>query len=159
MTRPLKHSRGCRCEECAERRAANTRVVRNWRRANPAKASAIKKKAQAIAFSVAWFTKKAHRVKRLRNKALVFDLTARYLKSLYDDQRGLCAVTGIFMQGGENSLLGLSVDRIQPTLGYVKGNVRLVTRQANCAKLNGTDDDLFEFARNVIVHNKLEGTL
>ena len=36
-----------------------------------------------------------------------------------------------------------SIDRIKPELGYIKGNVRLVTYQVNMAKGVYTDEDFF----------------
>lgn len=39
-----------------------------------------------------------------------------------------------------------SLDRIKPDLGYVKGNVWVISRKANVMKNDATDEELKEFA-------------
>lgn len=76
---------------------------------------------------------------RSRTKKLAFDLDAEYLFSLWEDQEGRCALTGIpfdLEQWGTKGQVNpntVSVDRIIPSLGYVKGNVRLITYHLNIA--------------------------
>jgi hypothetical protein len=57
----------------------------------------------------------------------------------------------VMVQKTQN-LNSVSVDRIDPKIGYTMTNIRLVTYQANCAKLFGTDEQLFEFCRDVLTH-------
>lgn len=44
----------------------------------------------------------------------------------------------------------LSLDRIIPSLGYVKGNVRVISRLANTMKQNATPELLNNFAKNIM---------
>jgi len=44
----------------------------------------------------------------------------------------------------------ISIDRIEPAKGYVLGNVRLVTYQANMARGQFPDDELFSFCEAVL---------
>jgi hypothetical protein len=41
------------------------------------------------------------------------------------------------------------LDKIIPELGYVKGNVRIISTLANTMKSNATKDQLLTFAKNI----------
>jgi hypothetical protein len=43
-----------------------------------------------------------------------------------------------------------SLDRINPALGYVKGNIEVISRKANSMKNMATVDELRTFAKNVL---------
>jgi len=43
-----------------------------------------------------------------------------------------------------------SLDRLVPQLGYVRGNVQVISQQANQMKYNSTPDELIKFANWVI---------
>ena len=74
-----------------------------------------------------------------------------YLRELLEEQAGRCAVTGReLLMTPKPQLDSLSIDRIDPGRGYVLGNVRLITWQANAARLTGTDEDLRAFCRDVL---------
>lgn len=45
--------------------------------------------------------------------------------------------------GKDNSF---SLDRIDPTKGYIKGNVQVISHKANSMKFNATKEDLLRFA-------------
>jgi len=67
----------------------------------------------------------------------------------------ICPVLGIPLQKGtgNHSANSPSIDRIIPFLGYIKGNVIIVSYKANTMKSNGTLDELqkvAEFYTNVI---------
>lgn len=76
---------------------------------------------------------------RARAKSLEFDLDRDHLISLWDDQDGCCALTGLKFELGATGIKGQvhprapSLDRITPSLGYVKGNIRLITYHMNVA--------------------------
>lgn len=63
----------------------------------------------------------------------------------------LCPVLGIplIFKGGKQSDNSPSLDRIVPSLGYVKGNVRVISWRANDVKGNATADELEAVARYV----------
>lgn len=56
-----------------------------------------------------------------------------------------CSVFGILLdyKSGTNRRSWASVDRIKPKLGYVKGNIRIISLAANMAKFDG-DGDVIE---------------
>lgn len=65
-----------------------------------------------------------------------------------------CAVTGVefdmtrsFRQG---NIFVPSLDRVDPSLGYVRGNVRMVCHGYNLAKHTGTDADVLKLARALV---------
>jgi hypothetical protein len=79
--------------------------------------------------------------KNANNKGLEFSLSTEYLTMLWDSQRGCCAFCG-----GELGFIGsgwsaASVDRIDPTKGYVEGNVQWAHWRCNDAKANMDNED------------------
>lgn len=76
---------------------------------------------------------------RAQNKNLNFNITKEYLWYLWEEQEGCCALTGQefdltkWGQKGQVNPRAPSVDRIKPNLGYVEGNVRLITYHMNIA--------------------------
>jgi hypothetical protein len=79
-----------------------------------------------------------------------FDITFEYLESIATD---MCPVFGIVFEWG-SSKLGKgytkencpTLDRIQPNLGYVKGNIAFLSHKANRIKDNGTMQDHYAIA-------------
>lgn len=76
---------------------------------------------------------------RARTKGLPFDLDLHHLITLWEENDGCCEVTGqpfdlgSWGNKGQVSPQAPSVDRIIPKLGYVKGNVRIITYHLNVA--------------------------
>lgn len=71
------------------------------------------------------------------------DITARYLMKLFIEQKGRCAVSGIvFPFGADADNWVISIDRLDNSVGYVKGNVRLVCEEFNVNA--GYDVDKFK---------------
>jgi len=74
--------------------------------------------------------------KRSRKKKLVCNITLEYLLSLWEQQRGLCALSDVEMtliSEKARAPLVVSIDRIDNTRGYEVGNIRLVTWAVNRA--------------------------
>jgi hypothetical protein len=76
---------------------------------------------------------------RAVDKKLPFNLTQDYLIDLWDENSGRCVITGRSLELSSSGVPhqvnsnAPSIDRIIPKLGYVVGNVRLVTYHANVA--------------------------
>lgn len=76
---------------------------------------------------------------RSKSKELEFNIDGDYLIKLWEENEGCCALTGQpfdLTNWGEHGQVNPntpSVDRIIPKLGYVKGNVRLITYHMNIA--------------------------
>jgi len=43
-----------------------------------------------------------------------------------------------------------SMDRMDPTKGYIKGNVKIISLRANRMKSNATKEELIAFSHNII---------
>ena len=75
------------------------------------------------------------------------DLDLRYLKELFESQNGKCAVTGVelSLKRAGNPNFQASIDRINSSIGYTRGNVRFTSVSINWVKSNLNDDHLKEF--------------
>lgn len=99
-----------------------------------------------------WFMRGANR----RDKEVNIDL--KYLKQLWEEQKGLCIFTKWKLTLPDNSdgwkdtkdkIYRASLDRIDSSKGYIKGNVQFVSLMANLAKSNMTDDQMVKFCKAV----------
>lgn len=81
------------------------------------------------------------------NKNIVFDVEENYVLSISPD---FCPVFGVALgwcakTGGKAKQNSPSIDRIVPHLGYVKGNIQVVSQLANVMKQNATPEQLRQF--------------
>lgn len=83
-------------------------------------------------------------------------LTVDDLLSLWNEQERKCALTGIVMTWGKGKILpeSISIDRIDQSIGYVAGNVRLVCYAVNCFRGQMSDDKMFAMALSLIANMK-----
>lgn len=94
--------------------------------------------------------------KRAKDYNLDFDIDVDYLLSIYPEDN-LCPVLEIEMSFRNEGITGPvnnspSLDRIVPSLGYVKGNVIFVSTLANQIKSSATPDQIrrvWEFYSNL----------
>lgn len=93
---------------------------------------------------------------RARKRGLPFDLTTDHILALWRHQSGRCALTGRHlhtqMSRGHARPETCTIDRITPSLGYVEGNIRLVTHWSNVARHNLSDDQLIDWANALTGH-------
>ena len=61
---------------------------------------------------------------------------------------GLCPIFGVKMEA--KTRYAPSLDRIQPQLGYVRGNIQIISRTANTMKQDATQEELERFAKWVL---------
>jgi len=84
---------------------------------------------------------------RARRKKLEFNIDLRYLEDLLLKQDGKCPYTNVTLTHTENRLCRgggvetISIDRVDSDLGYVKGNIELVSSLVNTMKTDLTKED------------------
>lgn len=105
-----------------------------------------------------WYIKGVIRNSKKRNQH--YDVDLAYLKELWEKQKGICPFTKKELvlrthsykeNGGPYQA---SLDRIDNSKGYVKGNVRFVALIFNYAKNSFADETVIEFCRMVSKVNK-----
>lgn len=85
---------------------------------------------------------------RARAKGLAFDVDLPHLIDLLKSQRGLCALSRLPFSlekpsGARARPFVPSLDRLVPALGYVRGNIRVVSCIANSARSDFGDYAFF----------------
>lgn len=97
--------------------------------------------------------------KRSKRRNLDFNLTKDYVYNLFLKQGGKCALSGVDITlptKWKGSDYTTSLDRIDNTKGYVKGNVQWLHKHVNIMK-NSFPQDVFIFLCNKITENNKIG--
>lgn len=87
---------------------------------------------------------------RSKKQGIPFDLDLEYVTNLFDKQKGLCAITGEVMVPKSKDRMSPSLDKINPSKGYVKGNVQWLTWKANMIKQDLNMEELRDFCTKVL---------
>jgi len=103
-------------------------------------------------------TPEAYLFSRINNKSKAraqVKINKDDLRDMWVAQGGKCAVTGLHMTYSPRPMknstgLNASVDRIDQTKGYEKGNVRLVCFRVNLMRHTGEDADLMWWCKQII---------
>lgn len=87
-----------------------------------------------------------------RKRGAEVSINQDYLMALYDQQEGLCALSGVRMTWatGKTEPTSISMDRIDGSKGYIDGNVRLICMAVNAFRGIMNDQDLLKMARAVV---------
>jgi hypothetical protein len=97
------------------------------------------------------FTPFRYHFRNCKKRYRDFNIDLQYLKELWEQQQGVCPFSGIklvlnaYTNIFKDQRYSASLDRIDSNKGYVKGNVRWVSRSINLLKNDMTDDQLIEF--------------
>lgn len=87
------------------------------------------------------------------------NLTLEYLLEIWNQQKGICPITGIAMvpvyttTKDYRNPYHASLDRIDCSKGYIQGNVRFTTAIANMARNCWDDETLIDFCKKVAENN------
>lgn len=85
------------------------------------------------------------------------DIDVKYLKEVWEKQKGICPYTGIKMEISRTSQdedikktpIKASLDRIDPSIGYLKGNVEFVCYCINVMKNDFTKEQTLNFVKQI----------
>jgi hypothetical protein len=103
---------------------------------------------------------------RQKSKVWGYDIDLPYLRDLWLSQKGLCALSGLSIdlprntaawEEGERNPWKASLDRIDSSKGYIKGNVQFVVAMANICKGVFRKEDVIKFCSAVAAHNPNPG--
>ena len=100
------------------------------------------------------FREHMRRIKnRKRDRGREVDVDKEYLKEVFEQQKGVCIYSGVALEhsskGKSNSLTTASVDRIDSSKGYVKGNIQFTSIVCNHAKNGMSDTEMKEWIKLV----------
>lgn len=85
---------------------------------------------------------------RARHAGIECDLTKEWAKQRWT---GRCEISGIeFRTNCGRSVYSLSIDKIDPKLGYIQTNCRFVILGVNLLKFTGTDKDMYAIAKAIV---------
>lgn len=95
-------------------------------------------------------------IQHAKHRGLEFDITIDDLIDLYKKQKGLCfytkqKLTHILGKGKIHT--NISLDRIDNSKGYIKGNIQLTTRVINIMKNDSTESEFINLCKLVSINN------
>lgn len=81
------------------------------------------------------------------------DIDLSYVMELLKNQSNKCAVTNIELTHKNNDMTCVSIDRIDSSKGYLKGNVQLVCAAVNFMKRSWTQEQVIDFLNQMRLFN------
>lgn len=98
-----------------------------------------------------------NKIKRRAEKArLEFNITPQYIADLYNKQSKKCALTNLdiaFQSAHKIRNATASLDRIDSSLGYIKGNVQWVHKDINFMKGSLSQEKFIKYCNIVVNYN------
>jgi hypothetical protein len=93
---------------------------------------------------------------RSKRKNISFELTKEYVMDLFEEQDGKCYYSGIQLnvvkenKDRTHDPFKMSLDCVDPELGYVKGNVVWCAYCVNALKLKMSKEDMLNVCRHIV---------
>lgn len=117
------------CSNCAKERSKNLRSARGFKRDR-------KIAARRWYENSPWRFMYDRARRRARSRSIEFDITTEYIKAIWPSDNRCPVLKQLFRFGdlGRMCPNSPSLDRIDPTRGYVKGNVAVISMAANQMK-------------------------
>jgi hypothetical protein len=98
-----------------------------------------------------------------KKKGQGFDLTIEYIWELFEQQKGICKLSGLpiyletslgsFNKNGYQRRTA-SLDRVDSSKGYLQGNVQWLHKDINQMKSDRTDEQFVEFCKAVALYSR-----
>lgn len=79
-----------------------------------------------------------------KKRNIKFEIDIQYCWDLFLKQERKCKLSGVELEFGKQSLYKASLDRINPNMGYIIGNVQWINRTINMCKGNLQNNDLIK---------------
>lgn len=92
---------------------------------------------------------------RAKTQNLDFNIDTDYVINLWESQDGCCSISGLNFNLTPPTTVSCnynapSIDKINPKLGYIKGNIRLICYQINMAIGEYGEDRLYEMCKQIL---------
>lgn len=94
---------------------------------------------------------------RAKKRGIFNNLVITDIYEIWDKQNGKCAVSGVDMTVDNYSgriSTNVSIDRIDPTQGYIRSNIQLVCSTVNMMKGSLNMDEFLFFCNEILNNNK-----
>lgn len=107
------------------------------------------------------YTKFRYHYRNILTRTKSVDVTIEDLKERWELQNGVCEFSGVqltlssYSKINKNPIYTASLDRIDSGKGYIKGNIRWVSRSINYMKNDMSDDMVWELC-NLIKENVIK---
>lgn len=120
----------------------NAKYVNNWQKNNPDKCAASQIRYRKLS-PIKYLVSVARR--RAKKRDIPFNLTHKDI-----EWRGICPLLEIKIDPlSDNQEHHPSLDRIDNSKGYIRGNVWIISHRANRLKNDSTSTELFRLATNL----------
>ena len=106
------------------------------------------------------YTKFRYHFRNIKKRDKDVEITIDDMIDVWISQNGICPFTGVeltlnsYNKIVDSVLFAASLDRIDSSKGYIKNNIRWVSRGINLMKSNKTDDEVWEMCRMIYENYK-----
>jgi hypothetical protein len=91
-----------------------------------------------------------------KNPEMEWAIDPGHLVVIWEQQKGRCAISGVYMthikDGSGVHDFNVSIDRINPNLHYIPGNIQLVCHRMNTMKHTLTEDMFYWWIKNIVTN-------
>jgi len=142
-------------------RVCNTAHAKAWRQKNPGyrgsgKLKAVPQEDRLLMSAIRARIQNAKGNSKRLKHSVPIAVTAEYLYELFKSQAGCCALSGVQLKIEVGAITCLSLDKIDPVLGYVEGNVQWVAWAINRAKGDLTTEVFLDMCKKVYEYGKVQ---
>lgn len=106
------------------------------------------------------YSKFRYHFRNINNRDREINITIDDMIDVWESQNGVCPFTGVkltihgYNKNDGDILYTASLDRIDSKKGYIKGNIRWVSKGINLLKSNKSDDDVWEVCKMIYENYK-----